>query len=139
MCVTYQQRSRPSGKVLNVQEETQQTRRDHLGDVVPDGVERTSPDVEEVSVVVVALVNAVPEAGKSVREEEDDPRLDLHRPDDVLQLGRQGCVLDHVNSCAIVSDDLARMNETHGEDGTRQHQDEEGDVSAVVDSACGRV
>lgn len=133
--MSYHESPRSPLEVSNIKAQAQQTRREHLANIIPDRVKRPRTHIKEICIVVITLVNNIPEPSKRVREEEQNPRLNPDSPNRVLQLCSQRRMTGYVDLCPVIADNLVRVDEAQSEDRAAEHQDKYRNVCAVVDAA----
>lgn len=112
---------------------------DHLGEPVEEGVEGAGADVEEGAVDGVGLVGGEPVRGPEHGEEEEDVGLGDDGLVEADELGAPRGVLHEDDARAVGADHVVCVAEEQGQDGTGEHEHDEGDVSSILDPNALRV
>lgn len=109
----------------------------NLRHVVEKGVESLSSSSEIGTVDGVEVVGVEPIRGPEHGEEEDDEGFESDRLVESDELGLPGWVLHQNDSGTVFSDDITSVAEEKGENGTASHEDNEGNICTISDSAVG--
>ena len=123
--------SKGTANSIHIEEITQDGSGDDLGKVVQKTVKGLGAGGEVEAVDAVLLVGVEPVGRPEHGEQEDDEGLEADGLPQADKLGLPAGVLHEDDAGAIRSNNVRGVAEHKGENGTAQHEDDEGNVGAI--------
>lgn len=124
-----------AGEAFAVESEAEDSGANDLGGPVENRIEGSSTNVEPGGIDILEMVGIEPVGGEEEWEEEDDVPVGLECFEHADELGLPRWIFHKNDTRPVFALDVMGIAEKGGEDESSCHEDDEGNVSSVVDSA----